>query len=92
MELRINSCFESTRLFTQTEGRSLDKRPFYLKNVGEHLLPSLTLHFQDKAGEEPLSSAVYNPFYSGKVKDKQEKQVTNTYKLIEAKIFMEATK
>ena len=31
-------------------------------------------------------------FIQNKVKDKQEKQVTNTYNLIEAKSFMEATK
>ena len=43
-------------------------------------------------GEEPLSRAVYVPFYSNKVKDKQEKQVNHTYDLIEAKIFRAATK
>ena len=32
------------------------------------------------------------PFILNKVKDKQEKQVTRTYHLIEAKIFMVATK
>ena len=42
--------------------------------------------------EEPLSRAAYVPFYSSKVKDKQEKQVTHTYPLIKAKIFMKATK
>ena len=50
------------------------------------------LHFKGQAAEEPLPRAVYVPFYSNKVKDKQEKQVTHTYKLIEAKGFMEATK
>ena len=34
----------------------------------------------------------YVTFYSKKGKDKQEKQVTHTYSLIEAKIFKEATK
>ena len=34
----------------------------------------------------------YVTFYSNKDKDKQEKQVTHTYNLIEAKIFKEATK
>ena len=53
---------------------------------------SQTTHLQGKAGEEPLSWANYFPFYLRKVKDKQEKKVTHTYALIEAKIFMEATK
>ena len=44
-----------------------------------------------EAVEEPLSRAVYVRFYSSKVSDKQEKQVTHTYKLIEAKRFMETT-
>ena len=43
-------------------------------------------------GEEHLSRAFSVPFYLHKVKDKQEKQVTHTYHLIEAKMFMEATK
>ena len=51
-----------------------------------------TLHFKGKAGEKTLSGAVYVCFYSSKVKSKQEKQVTHTYPLIEAKIFMETTK
>ena len=51
-----------------------------------------TLHFKGKAGEKTLSGAVYVCFYSNKVKGKQEKQVTHTYSLIEAKIFMETTK
>ena len=42
-----------------------------------------------KAAEEPLSRAVYVRFYSSKVNDKQEKQGTHTYKLCEAKRFME---
>ena len=44
-----------------------------------------------KAVREPLSRAVYVRFYSSKVKDKQEKHVPHTYKLIEAKRFMETT-
>ena len=36
--------------------------------------------------------AVYVPFYSNKVKDKQAEQVNHTYNLIETKIFMTATK
>ena len=51
-----------------------------------------TLHFKGKAGEKTLTGAVYVCFYSNKVKGKQEKQVTHTYPLIEAKIFMETTK
>ena len=51
-----------------------------------------TLHFKGKADEKTLSKAVYICFYSNKVKGKQEKQVTHTYPLIEAKIFMETTK
>ena len=34
----------------------------------------------------------YVPFYSNKVKDKQEQKVTYTYHLFEATNFMEATK
>ena len=52
----------------------------------------LTLQLKGKAAEEPLSRAVYVRFHLNKVKDKQEKQVTHTYNLIEAKGFMEATK
>ena len=44
------------------------------------------------SGESALSRAVYVSFYLNKIKDKQENQVAHTYKLIEAKIFMEATK
>ena len=51
-----------------------------------------TLHFRGKGGEKTLSGAVYVCFYSNKVEGKQEKQVTHTYPLIEAKIFMETTK
>ena len=51
-----------------------------------------TLHFKGKAAEESLSGAVYVRFYSKKVKDKEENQVTHTYPLIKAKRFMEATK
>ena len=40
-----------------------------------------------KADEEPLSRAVYVPFYSNKVKEKQEKQFTCTYALMKAKHF-----
>ena len=50
------------------------------------------LHLKGKAAEEPLYRAVYVPFYSNKVKDNQENQVTHTYPLIKAKRFMEATK
>ena len=34
----------------------------------------------------------YVTFYLNKGKDKQKKQVTHTYSLIKAKVFMEATK
>ena len=54
--------------------------------------PSNMKGLEGKAAEEPLSRAVYVRFYSSINKDKQEKQVTHTYKLIEAKHFMEATK
>ena len=48
-----------------------------------------TLHLQGKTGKEPLSrAAVYVPFHSNKVKDKQKKQVNHTYDLIEAKVFL----
>ena len=51
-----------------------------------------TLHLKGKAAEEPLSRAVYVRSYSNQVKDKQERQVTHTYNLIEAKGFKKATK
>ena len=51
-----------------------------------------TLHFKGKAGEKTMTGAVYVYFYSNKVKGKQEKQVTHTYPLIQAKIFRETTK
>ena len=52
----------------------------------------LTLHFKGKAGEKTLTGAVYVCFFSNKVKGKQEKQVTHTYNLIQAKSFVETTK
>ena len=51
-----------------------------------------TLHLKRKAAEKSLYRAVFVPFYSNNVYDKQEKQVTHTYPLIKAKSFMEATK
>ena len=51
-----------------------------------------TLHFKGKGGEKTLFGAVYVCFYSNKGKGKQEKQVTHTYDLIKAKIFMATTK
>ena len=53
---------------------------------------TLNTLLQGKAGESALSRAVYVSFYLNKIKDKQENKVAHTYKLIEAKIFMEATK
>ena len=49
-------------------------------------------HLQGKAVEKPVSRAAYVAFYLTKGNDKQEKQVTHTYNLIGAKIFIEATK
>ena len=40
----------------------------------------------------PYLGLFYVTFYSNKVKAKQKKQVMHTYNLIEAKVFMEATK
>ena len=37
-----------------------------------------TFYVQGKAGEEPLSKAVYVPFYSNKVKENKEMQATHT--------------
>ena len=51
-----------------------------------------TLLLKGKAAKEPIYRAVYVSFYSNKVKYKQERHVTHTYNLIEAKGFMEATK
>ena len=53
---------------------------------------NLNALLKGKAAEEPLSRAVYVHIYLNKAKDRQEKQVTHTYNLIEAKISMVATK
>ena len=79
---------------TQTKGRRLHETEAPpLKKLDERIYCTLqTLHLKGKNDEEPLSSAVDVRFYTNKVKDKQETQVTHTYNLIEAKSFMEATK
>ena len=53
---------------------------------------NLNTSLKEKGAEEPLSRAIYVKLYKNKAKGRQEKQVTHTYNLIEAKIFMEATK
>ena len=94
MELRINSFFEkNTPVHTNRRKKpGLEALPFKgcKRSFIAHYI--YTLHLRGKADEEPLSRAVYLSFYLSKIKDKQEKQVTHTYELIEAKIFMEATK
>ena len=90
--VRINSCFGNTHHLTQTEGRSLHEKYFQSTNRREDLLRALNTSLQGKAGESALSRAVYVSFYLNKIKNKQQNQVAHTYKLIEAKIFMEATK
>ena len=88
----ISSCFGNTHYLTQTEGRSVDEKRFQSTNGREDLLRTLNISLQGKAGESALSRAVYVSFYLNKIKDKQENQVAHTYKLIEAKFFMKATK
>ena len=88
----ISSCFGNTHHLTQTEGNSLHEKRFQPTNGREDLLRTLNTSLQGKAGESALSRAVYDSFYLNKIKDKQENQAAHTYKLIEAKIFMEATK
>ena len=44
------------------------------------------------ASSQQIEEKIYCALYLSKIKDKQEDQVAYTYKLIEAKIFMEATK
>ena len=88
----ISSCFGNTHHLTQTEGRSLHEKRFQSTNRREDLLRTLNISLQGKAGESALSRAVYVSFYLNKIKDKQENQVAHSYALIEAKIFMEATK
>ena len=50
------------------------------------------LTYKIKLLRSPYLWLFYVTFYSNKFKDKQEKQVTHTYPLIEAKSFREATK
>ena len=50
------------------------------------------LTYKVKLMRSPYLGLFYITFYSNKVKYKQKKQVTHTYSLIEAKVFMEATK
>ena len=92
MELRINSFFQNTGHLTQPERRNVQWKRFHSSNVKEYLLRTLNTLLQGKVGEEALSRALYDSFYSSKVKDKLEKQATDTYSLVDAKIFMEATK
>ena len=49
-------------------------------------------NYKVKLMRSPYLGLFYVTFYSNQGRDKQEKQVTHTYKLIEAKIFKEATK
>ena len=86
-----SSCFGNTHHLTQTEGRSVNEKHFQSTNRREDLLRTLNTSLQGKAAESALSRAVYVSFYLNKIKDKQENQVPHTYKLIEAKIFMEET-
>ena len=50
------------------------------------------LTYKTNLMRSPYLWLFYVTFYSNKFKDKQEKQVTHTYNLIEAKIFKEKTK
>ena len=44
------------------------------------------------ASSQRIEEKIYCAVYLNKIEDKQENQVAHTYKLIEAKIYMEATK
>ena len=52
----------------------------------------LTEAFMRSASSQRIEERICYALYLSKIKDKQENQVAHTYKLIEAKIFMEATK
>ena len=45
-----------------------------------------------KLVRSPYLGLLTDPFYSNKIKNKQEKQVNHTYNLIQVKIFMKAIK
>ena len=92
--MRISCCFENKRHLTQIKGRSLDETEAFALKVWMRGYIVESKHFTSKVKlvKKTLSRAVYICFYSNNDKGKQEKQVTHTYPLIEAKIFMETTK
>ena len=79
---------------TQTKGKSLDQSEALLLKECKRgfIVHSKHLTYKIKLLRSPYLWLFYVTFYSNKFKDKQEKQVTHTYPLIEAKSFREATK
>ena len=79
---------------TQTKGKSLDQSEALLLKECKRgfIVHSKHLTYKTNLMRSPYLWLFYVTFYSNKFKDKQEKQVTHTYNLIEAKIFKEATK
>ena len=79
---------------TQTKGKSLDQsEALSLKECKKgFIVQSKHLTYKTNLMRSPYLRLFYVTFYSNKFKDKQEKQVTHTYNLIDAKIFEEATK
>ena len=88
--VRISCCFETTRHLTQTKGRSLDETKAPSLKVWLRGLYAQSIHFTEKVKllRSPFLGLFFVHFYSNKVEDKQEKQGTYTYTLIEVKGFM----
>ena len=91
---KVNCCLKNTSHFTQTKGKSLDQSEALLLKECKRgfIVHSKHLTCKIKRMRSPYLWLFCVTFYSNKFKDKQEKQVTHTYNLIEAKIFKEATK
>ena len=91
--VRINCCFKNTRHLTQTKGNNLDEKALLFKECKRGFIAhSKHLTYKVKHIRSPYVGLFYVTFYSNKVKAKRKRQVAHTYTLIEAKVFMEATK
>ena len=89
---RINCCFRNTRHWTQTKGKSLDQSEVLLLKECKRgfIVHSKHLTYKIKLMRSPYLWLFY--VTPNKGTDTQEKQVTHTYHLLEAKLFKEAAK
>ena len=92
--VRIDCCFKNTRHFKQIKQISLNQSQALLLKERRRGFIAHSKHFAYKVKlmRSPYLGLFYVTFYSNKVKAEQKKQVTHTYTLIEAKVFMQATK